>query len=83
MEAPAQDFQMPGHCGKGLLFAEGKLLAGINPLLQDDLAVFAFADVHGVRPLFQVFRHFFGHVDTDGLGAFSDWIRRPSKSPPL
>ena len=62
----------------GLLLAQRQLLLGVNPLLEDDLAVFAFADVHGVRTFFQIIRHFFGHVDAYGLGAFSDWIRRHS-----
>jgi hypothetical protein len=29
-----------------LLLAESQLLLGVNPLLEHDLAVFAFADVH-------------------------------------
>ncbi len=42
---------------KGLLLAQRQFL-GVNPLLKDDFAVFAFADVHGGRAPFEFARHF-------------------------
>jgi hypothetical protein len=58
---------MSENCGGGSLLAEGQLLFGVNPLLEHDLAVFAFADVHRVRTFFQIIRHFLGHVHANGL----------------
>ena len=74
---------MSGNCEGGLLLAEGQFLFGINPLLEYDLAVFAFGNVHGVRTLFEFVRHFLAHVNADGFGVFADWIRRHNELPPL
>jgi hypothetical protein len=68
------EFPMTGNCGAGLLLAEGQFLFRIDPLLENDLAVFAFRNVHGGRTRFEFVRHFTAHVDADGLGAFSDWV---------
>ena len=53
-----------------LLFGQVQLVPGLNPLLQDDLAVSADRKVHGFCTLGQFVRHFGIHVDSDGLGAF-------------
>jgi len=53
---------------------ERQFFAGVEPPLKDDFAVFGFGDVHGAGALLQLVRHFFIHVDADGLGAFADGI---------
>ena len=72
---------MSGKYRGGLLLAEGQFLLGVNPLLEHNLAVFAFGNVHRARTRFQFVRHFTAHVDADGFGAFADWIRSQNVSP--
>lgn len=42
-----------GSFSEGLL-RQGELIAGIEPLLEDDFAVVGFADVHGCSAFFQL-----------------------------
>ena len=58
-----------------VLFGQAELVARVEPLLQDDLAVFAFADVHGGRSSLQFVRHLLVHVDADCLCAFANGVR--------
>jgi hypothetical protein len=58
-----------------ILFAQGQLIAGIEPLLKNDFAVFGFRDVHGAGALFEFVRHFLAHVDADSFGSFANRIR--------
>jgi len=57
-----------------LPFLKRQLLTGVQPLRQDDLAVFARRKMHGFRPLLQFVRHVLRHVDSDGLRVLTNWI---------
>ena len=57
-----------------ILFRQSEFFTGIEPLLKDDFAVLALADVHRVRAFLQIIGHLLVHIDPDGLRAFSDWI---------
>jgi hypothetical protein len=57
------------------LFGERQFFTGIEPLLKNDFAVFAFGNGHGFEATLQLIGHFIRHVDSDSLGAFSYWVR--------
>lgn len=56
------------------LLCEFEFLAGREPLGQDDFAVLAGGQVHGVCSFLQIIRHLFAHVDSDCFCILTDWI---------
>ena len=61
---------------KDLFFSEVELVAGINPLLQDDLSVFAHRQMHRIRTVAKFVSHNGTHVDSDRFGIFSNRVGR-------